>query len=429
MRKKLAEEKEFAIVFFLTIFINFVVIIINSNTISKYVAVLVFFMSIISTYRIRKNWKLFIIYAFIMYSNYSVCMIHYIFPESDAYSFYTIWANMKVSVISINILLLFTSFLFLFTFVNKEREEIKINFFESNESSSIIVYVSIIILVFILHFGASFAVEGAERGDSSALFEYSLIIFIIAFYYSSTKSQRIALCILLFLFVGKDLLIGRRATAMQLLIGFFLIFVADYVKLRKIIPIIIIAFFGFNIVGVARANTQINISTLLLVWEDMKARLLADATSIAAYHTSMTYVNVLNEISIKERIYMSVRSFAATVFGSKLFPNADISTMTLNYYAHSYGGWFPFFGYFYFGYFGVILFGSYIFFILKKFFCENAKSLKKCLSIYIASTVPRWYLYSMSALFHGIILFAIIFLFTKIFHMLETDKLSNRSLL
>ena len=107
------------------------------------------------------------------------------------------------------------------------------------------------------------------------------------------------------------------------------------------------------------------------------------------------------------------------LIGGGKIPNSNLATFTHKYYLHYYGGVLPIFAHFYLGYLGVILLAMYLSILLNKFIlgkCERKFSgIRKCIGIYITSTVPRWYLYSPTSITRGILIFVVVYMACYLF--------------
>ena len=95
-----------------------------------------------------------------------------------------------------------------------------------------------------------------------------------------------------------------------------------------------------------------------------------------------------------------------------------LNSLTGKYQVNYGGGLLTCYFYFWFGWLGVIFISIYIAFLYStiKNNCENKYSeYKEVLSIFIISTIPRWYLYMPNLLFRGILLFTIFYFIIYLF--------------
>ena len=105
--------------------------------------------------------------------------------------------------------------------------------------------------------------------------------------------------------------------------------------------------------------------------------------------------------------------------GSKIV-DSNLAVYTRQYYVHYYGGVLPLYMYFYLGILGIMFIVLYLKFWIKKM-NESSKKvshLQRCLCIYISACVPRWYLYSPSSLFRGVLIFIFVYKMVELLDMI-----------
>lgn len=372
--------------------------------------ILILGLSLFNVVRSRSNWSLLIIYGFIAYSNYSICISNHLFPISN---FFTHWRNESVDLIGLKVLYLFV---IIITILYPSRHKLKnINFFENNPSNSVIVLCSCVLLVLIFFYGFTRPDISGERGSASTIYEYAIIIFIVAFYYSAKRIEKITLTIILLFFVVQNLIYGGRSTAIQLIICWFIIFVSQRISVKKALPYIILLAVIFTGIGNMRANWSLDLENIFNTIFDMADSKLTMDTAYSAYYTSLSFVKVAQQTTWSQRIYFFI-CWLISIFLGGVVPNSNLAIYTRKFYVHYYGGVLPFFGFFYLGYAGVVVIAIYISKVIKNFLSEKNNGLNKCINIYVVSAVPRWYLYSPSPLFRGFLLLCIVYVICNIFH-------------
>lgn len=377
------------------------------------VAWLVILVSLHSLFKSRKSLYLFIIYGFIFYSNYSICIANYIYPIQ---SYFTSWANLPIAKEGLYILLFFTVCLNAIVPINIiAKSPILIS---NNKQNIFISSITLFALICIGVFAFGRPEDIGSRGAPTPLYEYSTILAILGIYYSGKiRLLHIAYISVLIGFALQNFIFGGRVTGIQLLICIFLCFYSDRFKLRQIFPFVLIGFLLMSAVGQFRSNLSLNTETLIAVIDNLKNNKMVLDTAYSAYFTSLTFLAVLDFMNWPSRIYLLSRFVIYIIIGSGV-ADSNLALITRNYFMHYMGGVVPFFGYFYLGVLGVLLLVWYLYFLFKHVvnITEKSSGLWRCLAIYITITTLRWYLYSPSQLLRGVFLFIICYGGCYMFH-------------
>ena len=407
METQKIEPKKIAVLFitiFLMIYSKY-----TTNLVINSIALLS--INLLSIITCRKSWKAFIIFGYLLWFNYSIVGANILYNYNN---FFTGWKNdYKLMSYGLNILLFFNALLFVMLPFRKERDE---EFYNSthNKDNPIIVVGIVIILSLIFIFGYGRPSETGIRGKTSAIYEYSIILFIIGFYYSGKQWEKTILSIALFAFVLQDMVFGNRTTALLLLVCWFLIFASHKVSFSKTIPFIFIGVMLFSFVGAKRGDNTITLTNVNTVFESLLNRKMMLDTAFAAYYSSLIFIKTEYLVIWGMRLNLFFRFLVSMFLGGNLVKGSNLSSFTRQYFVHYFGGVLPFFAHFYGGYFGILVLSFYFRFIYKYFFFDDGydekKDLKKCISIYITCTTPRWYLYSPSPLIRGVLILLILFL-------------------
>ncbi len=422
------KDKRFAWNIILIIAMLGVVIFNKTQEGCKTVAVLTIILSCINAYRVRHDWRLFIIYAFIAYSNYSICMADYI----DMFNEPLAKLTEDVYAISLNILYAFNTGLGI---IIPKKEETKYSkrlkrpkpkpILESAKQNNFVFALYTILLIYIFFTGLSAPEEGAQRGEISAIYEYSVTIFIVAFFFSKGKLQRGILSGLLIAYILKDLLYGGRATSLQLILLFALVFVQHRLTIKQCLPIMLLGLVVLTAVGSLRGGFTFSGEALLGAFESIIDSRLALDTAYSAYYTSATFIKTASITTTPVRLGMFLSLMLSMILGGSMVPDANLAQYTFDFFPHAFGGMLPYHFYFYFGWFGIILVLFYIRFLFKKVYFEPPKepktNLNKCLGVYIAITVPRWYLYAPGSLIRGLVILIFIYACAHIMHKLTSE--------
>lgn len=388
-----------------------------SQSVDLYVlSVLILVENVYLLWRHRKNVMMLIICAFIFWSNYSIVVANVISPIDD---YFTGFRNTRYMPVAIHILVMFnTLLLFLWKDVKPIQHYVPFLYDTMRKENPIISWgcIPLLLVIFVLGFSNR---ELGERSDPSALYEYSSVIFIMAFSYSKYKIQRILLIIILIAFALQNLVFGGRVTAVQLLLLCFLVFMKKDVNIMKWIPYIILGIFLMSAIGGLRGSIANSGGNVLEHGYNslMKSKLTLD-TAYSAFYTSVSFVIVKISTPFDQQMYL-LWQFVKSIFLGGSVEDSVLAAYTHEYVPHQYGGILPFFAYFYLGSFGIILLSVYLKFLARKTISVPRSRFWRCYALFFVATVPRWYLYSPSPILRGLFLFSIVYFvcwwFNKLF--------------
>lgn len=385
----------------------------NSLNTCKVTGLLLLIINIISICRVRNNWLLIIILGFMFYSNFSIVMADYFHVVND---FFTSFSNEEVSIIGLNILFLFNSLIFIMlpTKVNSNILELKESI-EKTEQGNIVVNAIILALIVILFFFFSRPTVPGQRGSSSTIYEYAIILFIIGYLFSNKRQKRI-LNFIIFFYILQDLVFGNRVTALQMIILEFLVVFSDKFSIKQLLPLLVISIVLFTGIGQYRGEFSLSIETFIQIFNSLFSNGFVNDTAYSAFFTSLTFLKLSNILSFGKRITYFVPFFLSIFLGGSV-PNSSLPIITREYYLHYYGGIYPYFFYFYFGIFGILISSLMLCIFIKKInqISFTSSIYCKAIAIYATCTVPRWYLYSPLILFRGSIFILIIIFVLKQF--------------
>lgn len=432
--KKLIRDTKF--IKYSLIAVSFIIIVLKmfifNNFINIIAAVFLLLNNIYCLVKCRKNTLIFFVLFFITYCNYSVCFSSYINFFDD--SFFTREAKTIQSSISLNVLLIFSTVLT--TVINVKNKEIKkISFFENKSYNPIICLGISVFLLTVLIFGYQRPQEGDLRGFESPIYEYSIILFIIGYYFAGKKKLwQVAITIILSLFITQNVMYGGRITALQLLLLVFFLFLFNGINKKNLLAYLGAALFGgigLMILGDLRYADSLNFNVIFSSIKNVFQHFFTLDTAYSAYYTSISFVKTMDITTVMKRIQLFGKFLLSMIFGGSKIANSNLPVYTRQYFEHYYGGFLPHYSFFYLGYAGVILVALYLNLILNKFLNkENQKSpIVKFLGLYVTCTVPRWYLYSPSNLIRGVLLVIVcgyIFLIAdKIINKYKNNKKEN----
>lgn len=358
----------------------------------------------------RKNVGLFIVYSLISYFNYSIVVTNYLDILSSSY--FTSFSTDYVSYLGVLILYIFNIILYLTAPGNIKKQFSLDSIFLSNERNAFLITTFlVIILVYLLFFQFVRPETEGVRGAPSALYEYSIIIFIIGFYFvGKNKFARIILTLILFLMAAQNFIFGGRIIGVQLLTAYFIIFHSSRIKFYKMIPLIVVGFMAMSLIGMERASLTLSLDLFNEMINSISTKKLALDTSYSAYFTSMTFLKTQEFLSFTDRLVLFSKFLLSIIFGSRI-SNSSLPLYTLSYYQHYNGGVFPFYFYFYLGWFGVFL-SALLVNIYTRIVNSNYKKYNgyiACITVYFVSTTFRWYLYTPLIILRGALLLTIVY--------------------
>lgn len=275
----------------------------------------------------------------------------------------------------------------------------------------IIVYGIIAVLIVIFFIGYKRPTVEGERGEISTLYEYSLILFIMGFFYSGRKWYTVLpLTLTAIAFCAQDLIYGGRRTSISILIMLFLVLLSHKLKFVKMIPVGVVGLILLSLVGVFRGGVSFNLEQIKATFGDLFSKKFAIDTMYSSYYTGTAFIAVISEglFHFKDRVELFLKFLASLVLGGSALPNSNLPMVVRKYIDHWFGGMFPMYGYFYLGHIGIILTGfvtgSFVGASEKKFFATN---YGKVIITWIVSSVFAWFLYSPFPLIRGTALMTI----------------------
>lgn len=204
------------------------------------------------------------------------------------------------------------------------------------------------------------------------------------------------------------------------MIAYFFINYSDKINSKRIFITILGGVIVFTIFGLygdyidyGYSLDNLNFRTIINTFQDRKFAL---DTSISAYWTGLTYIEISNIVPVTSRIknfleYMTIYTLGGT--GTNYLQLYDLSRQ---YYIHYYGGYIMSYFYYWLGWIGVFGISIFIGKILKNIneMKMNMSEFGKIYIIYFLSSLPRWYLYYPTALIRGSLILYIIYIALKL---------------
>lgn len=360
-------------------------------------------------YKFRKNKKMFFLFLALFYFNYSYCITKYIGTESNLLSaVYEQLQNESSYIICIVQQIIFLVILDIL--ISKKNNSLNVyeNKITNFKYRKVLIYLLDVFLIFTLLYHIINKIT-----VNTAWFEYSIYIFIFALYFTKQdKHLKIFTELILVAFSIYSLKNGDRIAVLQFLIVDFLINYINKFSIKKILltmisGILIFTFLGLygDILDFSKDFEKLNVEYTI---NKIKERRFALDTSVSAYFSGLSIIDLRNIFEPKERIMNGIEYFTRYTFLGTKTEYKDPSVIVRDYQINYGGAFLTTYFYYWFGMIGVVLISCYVGYLLNK--TIKSKTLYGyLLNIFIIATVPRWYMYVPTLLFRGVLFFSIIY--------------------
>lgn len=377
----------------------------------NFLSFLLLLMSIILLWNNRKNLCFFLLSIFIAYSNYSICMGIYIKKFAPNFLFGQI-TNPKYYFIGLISLIIFNSIILMINFPVGGK-------FYTLEKSSYNKLVSIILLCFIALIILLYYLDVKNIYSSSLIntvFEYCIILFLLLFHYSgNNKILFILYTIEVIFFSALVFLQFDRCTALITIFAYLIYHYRKEKNYIKYLPIIFMIIFLLISIGEIRLIENITDYQTIFknILDKINSEYLTFDTAIWAYFTSIESIWLADLFPLSVRIGHFFELIIYLFFGN-IFNSRHLNMLLGELGLFQAGGYVSAtYLFYYLGIIGVFIIPSLIvlcFNHVKKLLGKAKKSnFMFLLTIYICSTVPRWYLYGIFTITRGLIIFTIVF--------------------
>ena len=366
----------------------------------------------------RNNWPLLIIGAFIAYCTWSFVSVFYL--GNDVQSEYMVYKDTYVAIIGLNIVTLFNSILLLMV-PSKIGNYPTAGMLTGDYENPLIVVACLLMTVFLGVTGFGEQWRGA-RLTISTWYEYSIILAMIAIWFSAGKKRWIAPIAAVIVFrIALDFWSGNRITGVEFAsVGFFML-LSYRLRLKHVIPAAIVMMIAVLWVGELRAYAT-PVEALIGGLQKYFSQGLAWNGAYSAYHTSLCFVDASLAMDVGARLN-DFSSFITSIFLGGSVEHAMLSQVVYPSYWNMGGGYFPFHFYYYFGYVGVISASILLGTVLR--LLANLNDRKKqyfgahiVTVCWIVCTVFRWYQYYPFVLIRGTIITAVAYAIAYLFDLL-----------
>ncbi|MGE9939476.1 hypothetical protein ACQRAP_06205 [Collinsella sp. SGI.180] len=363
---------------------------------------------------VRNNRLLLLVGIVFAYLCYSILFVNYLSPLLT--TVFTRYRSTPEAGVALSALLLFISCLLLFMpdrIVPFGEGQSLVGSARCNAVFEVVLLI-VLGLILVFGFGRPDAI-GEDRGSPSALYEYSMILFLLGYYFAgSHKGWIVTFSVLLGLYALQNIVYGGRVTALQLLLILFFCTLNKKTSTKVFVSAIVFGLLAFTLLGAIRTGlAHAGLSDYLEALSDSLSRGFTWDTAYSSWHTSVTFILYGGIIPRAEHLRLFGQWAKSVVLGGSV-PMCNLANLTLPYFYHCFGGVLPVFFQFYLGPIGVIVASFYVSVIIRFISkaCEVVNPPSRVLltpaigivSMYVSTSCFRWILYSPSQITRGLLL-------------------------
>lgn len=370
----------------------------------------------------RHNWLLLIISVILLYCNYSICAANYLFTPLESY--FTGYAETEIGSSGLCILLFFSVCLMLIMPVTPKIKTQVASLLVNNRYCFTAVVGIAAVLVLVWTYGFRRPEIAGERGSPSAIYEYSIVLIIVALYFSGkNRILQAAIVAIAVCYALQNFVYGGRITGIQIAIVLVVGLFIDRLSMAFTVPAGAVFFVLMTSIGMARSNASDSAAGFSAVVHSLISKRFALDTAYSAYFTSMTFLDELTASTVHQRIGLFLRWILSLFLGGSV-QDSNLPLYTRQHFLHYGGGVLPYYAWYYLGVIGIFLLVLLLRFWFKLISKNSGDSsgLVRCLSVYICSTALRWYLYSPSQLTRGAMLLCLVYGFARLIDSLGRVK-------
>ncbi len=390
------------------IFLSSILLIGNEDVnLSPYNYILLLLSNALLLFRVRRNMVMVLVLIVVAYCNYSIIYLQFINNPGD---YLTSEINQNVTNESINILTLFNLFLYcIFPITIRPLHHISKETFRCSRSLPNWALLLAIIVLCIIWITGLKPGEIGQRQDPSAIYEYTVCLFIVLFCFVKSPKALWILGILSIMFALKNFIFGGRIAGIQFIICTYLFLFVHRIKMKTVVMLGAILFVFMSIIGTVRGTLLQGEFSINQILDNIVKSGFSLDTASSAYFTSEVFVYMSDFVS--DYLILLGVFICAIFMGYGMFPGMLLQDYANKYIVNYAGGVYPFYFWFFLGYLGIIV--SVL--ILKAYFnlankiVYTSSGLVKCILAFFICHVFRWYLYTPYSLFRGTLFISIIY--------------------
>lgn len=312
---------------------------------------------------------------------------------------YNYLASKSIVIFSIVLLVILSIFL-------KRKDHIEIK----RVNCSIIAIPMIVILLIIFVFAIFEFLTHVSSGYFSVrnpIFEYASILIGLLWLYSDNKYIDVFIKIYCVIYSILFLLIGDRSCAVTIVVLLYLLYYSKKINGKKIVFLFLLSVFTLNMIGLLRSNPMISFLDLIV---NLLDRGLYVDTITWSYYTSVTIAALNDYVEDSWRFIFGNVLYYITGIATQYSGMSNFARDNFTNLYNMGGGIYPSYFYGMLGFKGVILGSIILGFIIVSIF-NSKSSYAGIYRLLLVSLSFRWYLYSISTLFRGILVLATVMLF------------------
>ena len=366
-------------------------------------------ISILSVIKFRRSPFFGPFFFILAYTVYSILIGRYLFPEIAAINEII---NYEYDFVGLILIYLFTTSISL-QVKNGVSRKYRIVPVSRSPKNLIISLVCLIVAV-LSQFIFSTTVESGRAGYS-AMYEYSIVFYIIALFYSlNTKYLKYFVLSVFFLMIFRDIQLGHRATSIQISLLIYALVLSRYYTFKRFLLAFCIATVFMNLVAVYRSTFSFEIDAMVdqLIFL-FTVKYLAVDTAYFAYVASLTFLSVREMVSASV-IMSNLGDFIVSLIVPGTY-GKSLYSISKEHYQHANGGILPLYLFYYFGYLAIPIITTVLAYYFNLLVKDPRNTLKGLVFIYVFVTIPRWLLYAPTQLFRGVLLFCLVVLAIFVF--------------
>lgn len=263
--------------------------------------------------------------------------------------------------------------------------------------------------IFILFNGYEGEVGTSYVSNTTALYEYGLMFFLLTWYYSGESTGKEYCCLAYAgAYIVQAIYYGDRSSAFPMILLLFTIYFEN-ISLKKIFTIALVGILMANTIAVYRESYSL--SNFINDYFNRYG-----FVNIASDTVSQSYYTGVSLMAVKDMLSDTSSMVVAFMWGILLggnIENANVTEYGKMFATNKGGGLFVSDFLFWFGYYGAVVSGICIAFYISKMQKYN-HDFRGVWKLYFTITIFRWYLYTAFDLFRGVFfVFPIVYVFYR----------------
>ncbi len=402
------------------------------------VALSVMVLNIFSIIKYRKNIILLVAFLWMFYCDYSVIFAKYFYNIT---AFKVMYGQLKFDDTMLKSIFILFVFHYIVLFILNIKSKVKKNdeTFDyimttkkiKDKYINMICYLLLFAIIFVIINNLFIHIITIR----DTILEYIFIpILLCCFYGRNNYKLRNILFIIVMIYSFEMVRLGARVSIIEPLIAVVMLLLSKLLTVKRVILGFFLGIYVFTAAGLygdnlANSSNKYDYSNIKFVVSLMNERKFTLDTSYSSYWTGLTFIESMQYVSKEDRLKNFIDySIKYTFFGSNS-NYRNLPSISRNYYVHCNGGYITSYFYYWLGFLGIFIISLYIGVLFRKInkLDHNSNDYIKIISIYIISTIPRWYLYNPTPLLRGILITSILYFITSKFSLERSNQNESNS--